>query len=129
MTVSKPTKRPDNAPNREELLQMAIQAAKAGQKEGARVMFRQILEQDRRNERAMMWMAKLASTKAEQVQWLEKVLAANPDNAAARQTLNRIQYKKAAGENRMLVIGGVIAFVLVVLVIAVILVLTTRPAL
>jgi thioredoxin-like negative regulator of GroEL len=128
MTVSKPTKRPDNTPNREELLQLAIRAAKAGQKEGARVMFRQILEQDRRNERAMMWMAKLASTKAEQVQWLEKALAANPDNAVARQTLNRIQYKKAAGENRMLIIGGVIAFVLVVLVIAVVLVLLNRPA-
>lgn len=105
---------PDNSPNREELLQMAIEAARAGQKDGARVIFRQILEQDRRNQRAMMWMAKLADTKAERVHWLEMVVTAYPDNTNARKELNRIQYRRAARENRTLVIFGIIAVVLIV---------------
>jgi len=104
----------DNSPNREELLQMAIEAARAGQKDGARVIFRQILEQDKRNQRAMMWMAKLSESKAERVHWLEMVVNAYPENANARKELNRIQYRRAARENRTLVIFGIIAVVLIV---------------
>lgn len=113
------------APNREELLQMAIDAAKAGQKEGARIMFRQILAEDKRNERAMMWMAKLADSKTERTQWLQKVLTINPDNTIARQSLDRIRYTGAASENRTLIIFGVVAAVLVVVLLVVFLLLAT----
>ena len=52
------TKRSESAqPNREQLLQMAVTTAKAGNRDGARVMLRQVLSEDRRNERAMLWMA------------------------------------------------------------------------
>ena len=54
-----------HSPNREELLQLAISAAQAGNTESARVMFMQVLDQDRHNERALMWMAKLSTTRAE----------------------------------------------------------------
>ena len=104
----------DNSPNREELLQMAIEAARAGQKDGARVIFRQILEQDKRNQRAMMWMAKLADSKVERVHWLEMVVNTHPDNVGARKELNRIRYRRAARENRTLVIFGIIAAVLII---------------
>ncbi len=124
MSVSKPPKT-SNAPNREELLLMAIDAAKAGQKEGARMMLRKILAEDKRNERALMWMAKLSDSKAEQTQWLQKALAINPDNTIARQSLDRMRYSGAARDNRTLIIFGVVAAVLVVLLLVIFLVIAT----
>ena len=107
-----------NQPNREELLQMAINAAKNGQREGARVMFRQILTQDKKNERAMMWMAKLAGTKKERVQWLNRAIAVNPNNSTARDALAQMDYKEKAASNRILLFGGVILAAAVGLAIA-----------
>jgi cytochrome c-type biogenesis protein CcmH/NrfG len=109
-----------NQPNREELLQMAINAAKNGQREGAVVMFRQVLGQDKKNERALMWMAKLARTKKERVQWLNRAIAANPNNSTARDALSQIEYKEKASSNKILVLGGVVLAVIVILVILVI---------
>ncbi|MBL8161210.1 MAG: hypothetical protein JNJ61_04435 [Anaerolineae bacterium] len=109
------------APNREELLQMGIRAAKAGNKEGARIAFEQILSQDRKNERAMMWMAKLADTTAERKKWLERVLNVNPDNETAREAMQKITYTRTAKENRTLLIFGVIAGVLIVVAIVLVL--------
>jgi thioredoxin-like negative regulator of GroEL len=110
-------------PNREELLQMAISAAKNGQEEGARMMFRQILDQDKRNERAMMWLAQLAENPAEREQWLKNALQVNPENVKARRILDQMQYKSAAGTNRVLVIfGAVVAVLAVVLVVVLLLV-------
>ena len=102
-------------PNREELLQMGIRAAKAGNAEGARMAFDQILNEDKRNERAMMWMAKIADTKVERKKWLDRVLTVNPDNEAARDALQKMAYTRSAKENRILLVFGMIAGVLVVL--------------
>jgi cytochrome c-type biogenesis protein CcmH/NrfG len=104
-----------NQPNREELLQLAIRAAKAGQRDGARVMFRQILSEDKKNERAMMWMAKLASTKKERVQWLNRILAVNPENSSAKESLDKIIYTEKASQNRTLLMVGVVAAVLIII--------------
>ena len=46
--------------NREELLQLGIQTARAGNKQSARVIFQQVLNGDPRNERALLWMAATA---------------------------------------------------------------------
>lgn len=102
-------------PNREELLKMAIRTAQAGNKAAAKVMFRRVLAEDKRNERAMMWMAKLADSKSDRAQWLNRVLAVNPNNVTAQETLRKMQYKHSARENRTLLIFGVIAGVLLVL--------------
>lgn len=102
-------------PNREELLQLAIRAAKEGNVDSAKMMFEQILAQDKKNERAMMWMAKLAEKKSERKQWLDRVLAINPDNETARQALQKMAYSRSANENRTLLIFGMIAGVLIVL--------------
>lgn len=125
MSVSRPPKQKSNAPNREELLLMAIDAAKAGQKDGARIMLRKILAEDKRNERAIMWMAKLADDKAEQTQWLQKALAINPDNTVARQTLDKMRYSGAVRENRTLIIFGAVAAVLIVLLLVIFLLIAT----
>ena len=116
-------------PNREELLQLATNAAKQGNKEGARTLFERVLNEDKRNERAMMWMAKLADTKAERVRWLNRVLAVNPDNEQAQEALRKIQYKHSAKENRTLLIFGMILGVLIVLGIVIVLAtVVLRPA-
>jgi hypothetical protein len=105
----------NKSPNREELLRMAINTAKQGNRGPARVMFTQILSEDKQNERAMMWMAKLAETKAERQQWLNRVLAVNPNNEGARVALQRMSYKSSARENRTLILFGAIAVALIVL--------------
>ena len=110
-------------PNREELLQMAINAAKSNNREGARMMFTQVLSQDRRNERALMWMARLSETNAERRQWLERVLDVNPDNEKARKAIRQIEYQRSARENRTLLIFGVVVGVLLVLLLGVLVVL------
>lgn len=118
---------PAQAPNREELLQLAIRAARAGNKEPAREMFHRIWTEDKRNERAMMWLAKLADNKAERKQWLTRVLAVNPNNEIAKQTLHRMKYSKSAKDNRTLLLFGVIAGILIVLVLVIFLVIISTP--
>jgi Tfp pilus assembly protein PilF len=102
-------------PNREQLLQMAIASAKAGNRDGARVMLRQILNEDRQNERALLWMARIARNKKERLEWLERVLDVNPDNEQARKQLRKIEYRASAQQNRTLLIFGVVAGVMLVL--------------
>lgn len=108
-------------PNREELLQMGIRAAKDGNTDGARIFFEQVLGQDKRNERAMMWMAKIATDdKAERKKWLEKTLEINPDNVQARDALKKMAYVRSANENRTLLMFGMVVGVLIVLALVVV---------
>lgn len=107
------------APNREELLRMAIQTA-SNNPDAARVMLREVLTADNRSERAMMWMAKLAQSKDERQEWLRRVLEVNPNNGAARDALDKMAYTHNARDNRVLLIFGVIAGVLIVLAIVIV---------
>jgi len=111
--------------NNEELLQLAIRAVKSGQHDGARMMLRQVYAQDRRNETAMLWLAKTAKSQNERVEWLNRVLAQNPDNEIAQKALKRMKYKHEARENQMLLVYGTIgvAMVLITLIIIVLVVL------
>jgi lipopolysaccharide biosynthesis regulator YciM len=109
-----------NQPDREQLLQMAIRTARSGNKDSARVMFRQVLSEDKRNERAMIWMAQIAESKGERKQWLERALNVNPDNEQVKDALKKIAYKRSARENRTLLIFGVVAGVLIVIAVIVI---------
>ncbi len=104
----------------EDLLQLAIRAAKTGQKDGAKVMFRQVYNRDKRNERAMMWLAKLSKTPRERQQWLRRVLQINPSNEAAAEALRKMQYRSAASDNRLLLIALPVLITLMVIVFAVI---------
>lgn len=113
------------SPNREQLLQMAISTAKQGNRNAAKLMFRRVLSEDKNNERAMMWMAKFADTKEERRVWLQRVLAVNPNNDIARETLENLKYRRTARDNRVLLIFGVLAAVLIILGIIVLLALQT----
>jgi len=116
------------APNREELLKMAITAARANNKRAARLMLEQVLKQDKNNERAMMWMAKIADSKTERREWLTRVLHLNPNNEAARDALKKMAYKRSARDNRTLLTYGVLAGVLIVLTLVIVLALVSSTA-
>ncbi|MFZ4815200.1 MAG: hypothetical protein ACOYL5_11745 [Phototrophicaceae bacterium] len=105
--------------SREDLLQLAIRTAKQGNPAGAKVMFEQVLAQDGRNRRAMMWMAQLAENNEERKRWLERVLKIDPENVKAKEALDKILYNESASENRTLVVYGGIgagAFLFVILI-------------
>jgi hypothetical protein len=107
------------APNREDLIQLAIAAAKRGDKDSARMMFNQILAEDQSNERAMMWMAKLSDNRDDMAIWLNRVLAVNPNNQIALDALAKMKTKSSARDNRVLVLFGMVVGVLVVLLLLV----------
>lgn len=108
--------------NNEELLQMAIRAAKSGQKEGARVMLRQVYARNKRNETALMWLAKLAKNQKERQQWLRQILEINPENEAAKKAIARMRYQREAANNKTLVLFGAVAIIMIVLVVAILMI-------
>lgn len=105
----------------EDILQLAISAAKRNEKDNARVMLMQIYQRDKRNESAMIWLAKIARNSRERVMWLERIVELNPDNVSAQNALEKLKYKEAASENRTLVLFGGVAAVMILLVLVIIL--------
>ena len=82
------------------------------------------LNRDKRNERAMMWMAQLAPSRSERAEWLRKTLKVNPSNSSAKAALKKLRYKSASRENRTLLIWGAIVLVLIVFGVVVVLLVT-----
>lgn len=115
----------DNQTSNEELIQMGLRAAKQGQTDGARMMFQQVYNRDKRNERAMLGLAKVARSSDERKKWLNRVLKVNPENETAQQALARLNYKKSANENRTLLIWGTVAIVLFIIVLAILIITLT----
>jgi hypothetical protein len=74
----------------DELLQQGIAALKAGQKVRARSLLEKVVQQDERHEIAWLWLSGAVDTDEERRRCLEKVLAINPNNSAARQGLDSI---------------------------------------
>ena len=115
----------DDRVDNEELLQMAINAVKRRQRDGARMMLRQLLARDKRNESAMLWLAKIARNSTERAKWLERVVAVNAENETAQKALERMRYQQAAVENRMLLVFGSASVVMLILTIFIIIVAFT----
>lgn len=112
------------SPNKDELYKLGVQAAKNGQKQPAKVMFQQVLQQDSRDTRALMWMAKLAATPEERGQWLERVLKINPKNETARKALGKLETRDEAARNRLYLRIGIGGYIGVVMLISVIIIVT-----
>lgn len=110
----------NNITNNEQLLNMAIQTARSGQRDGARMMLMQVWEANKRNEEAMLWLAKLGRNEQERRKWLERVLAINPENKTAKRALAKLKRKQAANENQLLLLFGAAAVVMLVVVMAVV---------
>jgi serine/threonine protein kinase/CheY-like chemotaxis protein len=67
----------------QQLLQAGIAAAKAGDKPRARRIFLELTHQDPKNETAWLWLAGVAQSPAETVQFLRRVLDINPTSQQA----------------------------------------------
>lgn len=77
-------------------LQAGITAAKAKDAPAARRFLRAVLAAEPRNEHAWVWLASVAESPAEALTHLERVLALNPENAAARKGVSH--YKAVLAE-------------------------------
>ncbi len=110
-----------NTTNNEQLLNMAIETAKSGQREGARVMFMQVWEANKRNEEAMLWLAKIARDEQERRKWLERVVQINENNVTAKKALAKMNRTQEASDNQMLLLFGAAAIIMLVIVVAIVL--------
>ena len=108
------------APNKEDMFNLAKEAISNGQKQPARMMLQQILENDHHETRAMMWMAKIARSAEEREKWLERVIKIDPDNKAATKALKKMHTSDASQRNKLLLRIGSAAYVVVILVLAVV---------
>jgi hypothetical protein len=68
-------------------LRQAVTAAKAGRKAEARHLLETVLDADKRNEQAWLWMSGVVDSDEERIVCLENVLTINPNNQAARKGL------------------------------------------
>ncbi|NJO05265.1 MAG: hypothetical protein HC876_06920 [Chloroflexaceae bacterium] len=74
----------------ESILRLGIEAAKEGNNDDARDLFRLLTREDPNNVNGWLWLAGVAETQAERRQALERVLALDPTNDLARQGLESL---------------------------------------
>jgi hypothetical protein len=107
------------SPNLEQLLQLGIRTARDGNKQSARIFFQQVLDTNKNDERAWIWLAYCADNDVDRRRYLETVLRINPRNEKAKQYLADMENQKSSGENQTLVRGMIILGILIALVIVV----------
>jgi len=71
----------------ESILQLGIEAARAGDKAEARELFRLVTREDPNNHQGWLWLAGVAEDREEKRAALERVIAIAPDNELARRGL------------------------------------------
>jgi hypothetical protein len=106
-----------NTPNLEQLLQIGIQTARKGNKPSARVIFQQILDADKTNERAWLWMAAIAETTEDRLRYLRAVLSINPSNATALRELEKMKRKQVSSNTQVIRYGMIGLFVALLLIV------------
>lgn len=87
----------------QELVEEGIAALKSGDRVKARALFREAIFRNPREELAWLWMSGVISGQKEQHYCLERVLAINPNNLAARKGLEIITANASAPTMAMLV--------------------------
>ncbi len=113
----------ENKPNLEELMQLGVQTAQAGNKRNARMIFQQVLEQDNENERAWLWMAAVAETPIDRLRCLNTVLRINPNNKTALDQLEKMKKRQESSNTAVIRYGFIGLSVLILLVALAIIVL------
>ena len=71
-------------------LQDAIALAQAGQRTEARRLLLEVVSADPKSEMAWMWLATLATTREERLEYLERALALNPHNPRTQEAYTRL---------------------------------------
>lgn len=107
----------DNMPNLEQLMQLGIQSARNGNTENARVIFQQVLDADKQNERAWLWMAAVAETPVDRLRYLNTVLRINPNHPTALREIKQMQAKQESSVSQAMRYGFLILTVIVVLIV------------
>lgn len=107
----------DNMPNLEQLMQLGIQSARNGNTENARVIFQQVLDADKQNERAWLWMAAVAETPVDRLRCLNTVLRINPNHPTALRELKQMQAKQESSTSQAMRYGFLILTVIVALIV------------
>ncbi len=74
----------------EQKLRDGIAAVQRGDKGTARRLLEDVIQQDRNNELAWMWLASAVSTSTERREALQRVLEINPNNDRAREALKKL---------------------------------------
>ena len=80
----------------EPTLKQAIAAYRAGRRAEARQMLERILERDRSDEGAWLWLSAVVDSDEERAACLEHVLTVNPSNPAARRGMERLRARRLA---------------------------------
>lgn len=111
-----------STPNLEQLMQLGIQTARQGNKQNARMIFQQVLDTDKTNERAWIWMAAVAETPVDRARYLKTALQINPQNPTALRELRQMEHKRETNNSQVMVYGG-IGLAVVLLLIAVVVVI------
>jgi hypothetical protein len=105
-----------NIPNLEQLMQLGIQSARQGNKQNARVIFQQVLDADKQNERAWLWMAAVAETPTDRARYLNTVLRINPNNQAALRELKQMKKKRQSNTSQVLLYGSIGLLLILILI-------------
>jgi Tfp pilus assembly protein PilF len=115
-------------PNLDDLMRLAVSTAKAGNRDNARVIFQQVLDVDKRNEAAWLWMASLADNNIDRRRYLETVLQLNPNNPTAAKQLALMDQvvKKSEGASIRLGIMILAVLILALAVVGAIILIITR---
>jgi hypothetical protein len=106
-------------PNLDDLMRLGVRTAKAGNRDNARVIFQQVLDQDKRNEAAWLWMASLAENNLDRRRYLETVLQLNPNNPTASKQLAAMDQSVQRSEGASIRVGVMILAVLILALVAV----------
>lgn len=115
-------------PNLDKLLQYGIRTAREGNNpQAARLIFERVLEMNKREERAWLWLAALAKTKGERRQCLEAVLYINPKNEVAQRGLTAMESVRNNNQRRTLRFGLAVVVLLAALGISVLWVISLLP--
>ncbi|MCB9457757.1 MAG: PD40 domain-containing protein [Anaerolineaceae bacterium] len=90
-----------------ELLQQGVEAARSGNKIGARELFQQVVDLDEHSEQGWYYLARVMDTDEERRVCLANVLFINPDNENARKAMEQIEARAKQQQSNEEVIPGI----------------------
>lgn len=111
--------RSPNETNLENLMQLGINAARNNNRQAAKGIFQQVLNVDKRNERAWLWLAAVEDDQTERRRILQTVLSINPENQKARELLEAMDRVVERSERASMEFGIRLIIVVVIALIIV----------
>ena len=87
-------------------MEAGIQAVKAGRMAEAQDWFVSLLQVDRYNEKAWLWLSGAADNDQDRLECIQEVLSINPDNAVAQRGLQALEAKGVKAPDHESPAGG-----------------------